>query len=128
MSAVCWLSCAQDHSEAEASLALASARKAGNDRLRHFCIWRPSHRYAENDMMTEATMPRTLKHTPDACLLNELRRAMKNRTVALAVPPMRTGLRPKGGAVIGAVAVKLPRPGTGGRPIIFACGEGHEAR
>ena len=40
-------------------------------------------------------------------------------TVALAVPPIRTGLRPKN-AVIGAVMIDVTRPSDGGSPIIPA--------
>src|SRR4051812_27891190 len=40
-------------------------------------------------------------------------------TVALAVPPMRTGFRPKR-AVMGAVVTEVTRPRTGGRPIKLA--------
>src|SRR5258708_17768856 len=42
-----------------------------------------------------------------------------NGTVALAVPPIKTGLRPSS-AVIGAVATDVTNPKTGGRPIMLA--------
>ncbi len=38
-------------------------------------------------------------------------------TVALAVPPISTGLRPSN-AVMGAVTMEVTRPSTGGNPII----------
>ena len=39
-----------------------------------------------------------------------------NGTVALAVPPIKTGLRPKSD-VTGAVRIDVKRPSSGGRPI-----------
>src|SRR5579859_7432832 len=42
-----------------------------------------------------------------------------NGTVALAVPPINTGLRPKSD-VTGAVTIDVKRPSSGGSPISFA--------
>ena len=42
--------------------------------------------------------------------------AAMNGTVALAVPPIKTGLRPKTD-VMGAVRIDVKRPSSGGRPI-----------
>ncbi len=39
-----------------------------------------------------------------------------NGTVALAVPPISTGLRPNS-AITGAVRMEVKTPSTGGRPI-----------
>ena len=42
-----------------------------------------------------------------------------NGTVALAVPPIKTGLRPRSD-VTGAVRMDVKRPSSGGSPISFA--------
>ncbi len=42
--------------------------------------------------------------------------AAMNGTVALAVPPINTGLRPRSD-VTGAVRIDVNRPSSGGRPI-----------
>ena len=63
-------------------------------------------------MKTEAAR-QTLAAPPTPCARTA---AAMNGTVALAVPPIRTGLRPKSD-VIGAVTIEVNRPSSGGRPM-----------
>ncbi len=74
--------------------------------------YRPSLSRPKAIRITEAAST-TLLDPPTPC---ECTAAARNGTVALAVPPIRTGLRPSS-AVIGAVAIDVNRPSAGGRPI-----------
>ena len=73
---------------------------------------RPSRKTQNAIMMTEATME-TLAAPPMPCDRTAL--AMKG-TVALAVPPIKTGFRPSS-AVMGAVRIEVITPKIGGNPI-----------
>src|SRR5579863_96778 len=63
-------------------------------------------------MNTDATM-HTFAAPPIPCCLTAVE---MNGTVALAVPPIRTGFLPRN-AVTGAVITEVRTPSTGGRPI-----------
>ena len=75
-------------------------------------ICRPNRSAANSIMMRDAMM-----HSVAASPTPPRRaaKAMKG-TVALAVPPIRTGFRPKS-AITGAVRIEVNTPSTGGRPI-----------
>ena len=75
-------------------------------------IWRPSRNTQKPIMITEATIE-TFAAPPMPWVRTAS--AMKG-TVALAVPPMRTGLRPRR-AITGAVTIDVKTPSTGGSPI-----------
>jgi hypothetical protein len=80
-----------------------------------FWIWRPRRMRPKAIMKTDATM-HTFAAPPRPC--NWTACAM-NGTVALAVPPISTGLRPNT-AVIGALTMEVTSPRTGGKPIMEA--------
>ena len=75
-------------------------------------ICRPRRITQNAIMITDATIE-TLAAPPIPCVRTAI--AM-NGTVALAVPPIRTGLRPSS-AMIGAVRIDVNTPSTGGSPI-----------
>ena len=63
--------------------------------------------------MKTAAARQTLAAPPIPCARTA---AAMNGTVALAVPPIKTGLRPRM-AVMGAVNSEVKRPMAGGKPI-----------
>ncbi len=75
-------------------------------------IWRPRRITQKPIMITEATME-TFAAPPIPWLRTA---AAMNGTVALAVPPISTGLRPSR-AMTGAVRIDVKIPRTGGSPI-----------
>ena len=68
-------------------------------------------RITQNAIMMIPATSETLAAPPIPCFSTAWAR---KGTMAFAVPPIRTGLRP-GSAVIGAIKMEVKTPGTGGR-------------
>ena len=80
-----------------------------------FNMYCPSCRTQKAIMNTEATRQTCAAPPTPWCATA----SAMNGTVALAVPPIRTGLRPSS-AVMGAVTIEVTIPNTGGSPIMDA--------